>query len=212
MSADPEVLETPEIAHGFVIGGHDLLFYPEAHRYFVDGRPVDSVTQIIGATWPELYAHSNEFAMERGSVVHEITSLYDDGTLDEDSVSPIVSGFFDAYKRFLAETGFIVEENERKVYSDSYNYAGTLDRIGRLGAKRVLIDIKTGNPGWQCGPQTAAYSTAWHEETGEFIRTRYGLWLRESGEYSLIPFRDFQNDFADFTAAQRVIARRRQIA
>lgn len=199
------LIESPEVV---VIAGHELQFFRSSHEYFANGDRVLSVTQIISSAWPELYERTTTFALERGSIVHEITSLYDEGDLDESTVSDYLRPYFDAYLTFLRESGFTVVENERKVYSPLHRYAGTLDRIGSLNGRPALVDIKTGNPGWQCGPQTAAYAQAYHEETGRFIRNRYGLWLRDDATYSLISYTDFDNDIADFLAAQRVVARR----
>lgn len=189
-----------------------LQFEPLTHTYSVGGRVVPSVTTVIKAVWPELYDHCTDFARERGSIVHEIIHLHLTGELDESSVSPVCSGYFAAAKRFIAESGIEIRQSERRLYSQTYGYAGTLDIVGMLNGRRVLGDWKSGDPGWQAGLQLAAYAQAWHETTGELIQDRIAVWLHEDGTYTVVPFKDYRGDFADFAAALRVLARREQIA
>jgi hypothetical protein len=176
-----------------------LHFDAASHTYSVGGVIVPSVTTVIGAVCPWLYDHSSDFARERGSVVHEVCQLHDEGDLDESTVHPICAGFFEGWKRFLAESKFQIVANERRIYSPTYGFAGTLDRVGILNGNLVLIDLKTGDPGWQVALQTAAYQFAYQEETGELVDERYGCWLHEDGTYTLTgPYLDHDRDFSNF--------------
>jgi hypothetical protein len=186
-----------------------LTFEEDAHRYAVDGRTVPSVTQILSSVYGDLiWPWRNEYAMDRGRKVHQALHLWVLRDLDVKSLSPYIAGYVAAGIRFLMETGFVIRTAEHRMYSNVYGYAGTLDLIGDLDRRSALADWKTGEPGYACGPQTAAYSQLWQEETGEVIKQRFGVHLHEDGSYHLIPYKS-REDWPDFLAALRVHQRRR---
>jgi len=195
-----------------------LTFEEEPHIYRIDGRIVPSVTQILKAVWPEIWPWASEFAMERGRKVHQAAHLWILGDLDSKRLSPYIAGFVAGAIRFLQETGFEFAQidgspaSECRMYSSIYDYAGTADWIGTYQRKSAVIDLKTGEPGWACGPQTWAYSQQWQEMTGEVVRQRFGLHLYDDGTYQLVPYKDHRNDQADFLAALRVEQRRVTLA
>lgn len=189
-----------------------LAFDEDAHVYSVDGRPVPSVTQIISEAYGDLvWPWKSDFAMERGRKVHQAMHLWIMGDLDIKSISASLAGYVAAGVRWLTESGFDVLVSEHRMYSATYDYAGTCDLIGTLDRKPTCVDFKTGEPGWATGPQTWAYSQQWQEETGEIVRQRYGLRLFDDGSYQLVPYRANRDDQADFLAARRVAARRKAL-
>lgn len=196
-----------------------LTFDPEPHVYRVDGRKVPSVTQVLGAVYGDLiWPWTNEFAMERGRLVHHALHLWIIGDLDPKTLSNYVAGYVAAGIRFLQESGFEIAQvggapaSENRMYSAIYDFAGTADIFGTLNRKLSVVDFKTGEPGWACGPQTMAYALMWQEMYGTVPRDRYGLHLHEDGTYQLVPYKDARNDQADFLAALRVMKRREVLA
>lgn len=195
-----------------------LTFDEEPHIYRVDGREIPSVTQILKAAFPELWPWADEFALERGRKVHQAAHLWVIGDLDAKTLSPYLAGYVAAAIRFLQETGFEFatrdgqKASEVRMYSMIYDFAGTSDWIGTFERRSTVIDLKTGEPGWPCGPQTWAYGQMWQEETGEVIRQRFGLRLYDDGSYQLVPYKDNRNDQQDFLAALRVVQRRKVLA
>lgn len=203
-----EVFADAEIS---IVNGVEIAFYRETHTYMVNGVAVPSVTTVIGEVWPELYEHTKEYAMWRGSVVHELIHRSITTGDREFYRSNPFAGYVEAAHRFIEESRAQVISSERRVYSKAYNYPGTLDIDAIVDGVRTITDWKSGNPGWQCGLQTAAYAHALQEETGEVVKKRLGVWLHQDGTYQAIPYKNFREDFADFCSALRVLARRRQI-
>jgi len=80
--------------------------------------------------------------------------------------------FWQTYKPELIHT-------EQLVYSDTYEYAGTVDLIIKLEDKTWLIDIKTSNSLHDSFDlQVSAYAHAYTEVTGEKIDRTGILWLK----------------------------------
>lgn len=196
-----------------------LTFEEEPHIYRVDGRAIASVTQVLKAVYGDLlWPWANDFAMDRGRLVHQALHFWILGDLDVKKLSDYIAGYVAAGIRFLQESGFELAEvdgkpaTETRMYSEIYDFAGTSDLFGTLNRRKVCIDYKTGEPGWACGPQTMAYTLMWQENFGEMVRDRYGLQLYDDGTYKLIAYKDARNDQADFLAALRVMNRRRVLA
>lgn len=179
-------------------------FDPDTHTYRVDGAVVPSVTQILAPLhdFAGIPADVLDNAADRGTAVHKATELYDLELLDEESLDDEVAAYLEGYRRFRADTGFEPERVETRVHSARYGYAGTLDRTGRLGRRKVLIDIKSGAQSPVTGPQTAAYQQALEEMTGAKVSRRYGLYL-SPGDYRLVPY-DERSDWHVFVSALSV--------
>lgn len=176
-----------------------FVFDPERHTYALDGRPLPHVTGVLSALGLISYEGIAPDVLDRkrriGQAVHAATHYYDEGTLDEASLSPIVRPYIAAWQRFRLESGFKPIELERAVYSAQYRYAGTFDRIGWLNGLVVLLDIKVVR---QLQPavslQTAAYAQAAHETFGARIAARYAVKLYDDEQYRLSdPFMDPQD-------------------
>lgn len=199
-----------------------ITFDEEAHRYYVEGRWVRSVTQVISLVTAPVYAripdNIMDFARTRGSNVHGWTELLDlggaevlptsiradDGTeLGEDHAEwPYVQ----AWQRFRAESGFVPEIVEQRLYHPRHRYCGTVDRIGILNGRRATLEIKTvaSLEGW-VGLQTAAYHEAFNHgrPRGEQAKDRFAVQLRSDGTYRLEQYQD-EADFSVFLAMHHV--------
>jgi len=90
--------------------------------------------------------------------------FYDKGTLDESTVSDDLVGYLIQWKKFLNEMNVQIFENEKRLFSSKYFYAGTLDRVAEMNGKETILDIKTGVP-WMSHPvQLSAYDLAYNED------------------------------------------------
>jgi hypothetical protein len=110
------------------------------HVYTVDGKRYDGVTTIIqlegGSPGLEFV---DPWYLQRGSMVHIATGLYDLGTLDEASVDERIKGYLTSWKRYRDNQPYVYlpEHIEVMLADHIYQYAGTLDRL-------PLLDIKCG--------------------------------------------------------------------
>lgn len=180
----------------------ELSFDPSAHRYTLDGRVLPSVTQILEPyeDWSGINPEVLAAAMERGTRVHAAAELMLDGFIGPHDSGDDIAPYLVQFDRFLAESGFVPELSEARVYSTKLGYAGTLDLYGMFGKRTcTLVDIKTGSVPRTAGPQTAAYARALKETKGYSTKFRYALLLRPEG-YKLVPLAD-PNDDQVFLAA-----------
>jgi len=168
----------------YAVDGERIAFLDSRFYRTEKGVFVPSVTTILeaypkGAQYYEWLKKHGQDADEirdeagrRGSVVHEVTELLDNGgTVDlmtEDG-SPkyklsewaMIGRYVDFRKAFPAK----VHAVETKLASDSLGYAGTLDRVMTLpDGRTMLLDIKTGGSVWPAyWLQQAAYHRLLHE-------------------------------------------------
>jgi hypothetical protein len=167
-----------------------LTFDAEKHEYRLGRQILPSVTQVLNSVGItdfeklERVGVDMETARERGSTVHLITQLHDEGTLDPETVDPELAGYLEAWSKFreISDVTFDEDGIERMVCSADYRYAGTVDRVGHnvLG-KRIVIDIKTGTPLAATGLQLAAYEHTLGEDRA---MARIGVYLRKDGTFT----------------------------
>lgn len=121
-----------------------LLFYDDTHRYTVDGEEVPSVSELTRFLTREVYNDTPQYFMDgaaaRGTKVHKATESIDEyGKVEcEDDIS----SFVQAYVQFLHDRNPDWEKIEWPV-CNAKQYAGTVDRYGKLDGKSVILDIKT---------------------------------------------------------------------
>lgn len=173
-------------------GQSSLVFDPEKHQYRYGGVVVPSVTQVLSILqdFSQIDPGTLEWKANLGTQVHAATELDDSDNLGE--YDQQIGGYIEAWRRFKRETGFRPVHIEQKVFHKKHMYAGTLDRIGVMGSKNVLVDIKTTSVInlATVGPQTAAYAEAWG-----FHGMRFVVQLKPDGKYKLEPCKnkmDFQ--------------------
>lgn len=189
-----------------------LKFDEKAHRYFLGGSAVLSVTQILELAGITDFSSVNKDLLERaskfGQAAHRATELSDRGTLDHSSLDAPLVPFLDAWKKFCEKEISEFVEIEIPVWSKIFHFAGKPDRValdkrGRL----ILPDIKTSRDlSSSVKLQTAGYQLAWEElERPRKITRRVGVLLQESGEYYAEEYSD-RSDKDDFIACARVAA------
>lgn len=181
-----------------------LSFEPTTHTYCVEGRKVPSVTQVLEPYTGLDYVDRRalEDARIRGTLVHAaIHRLNVLGQLEaaELAQAPYINAWLD----FVSETGATVLLSERRVYSEKYGYAGTLDSVLLRDSREGLYDVKTGVVPKTVGPQTAAYLQALREQDGIRWRSRYCVQLREDGTYRLHKLTD-RRDWNIFLSALNI--------
>jgi hypothetical protein len=154
-----------------------------------------SVTAILAATGlgPDLSrvpAAALEVARARGSAVHALAEADHYGYADTLEVTPVVAPYFDAYKKFVAETPHKPIISEFLVTSERWRYLGHPDRLAWMGARRVLLDWKSSDQ-LDLDPvtlQLCGYKLAYEEEhPKEPIHECYAVQLRSDGTYRLHP-------------------------
>lgn len=190
-----------------------------AHR--LDGIPIPSVTQVLKAA-----GLSSDFSMvpidilERkrqiGQAVHAATHYFDDGDLDEATIAPEVVPYLDAWKRLRDDRALEPELLETVVCSRLFHFIGRFDRLCRIlrgPARRILLDLKIGDPDAAAADlQTAGYEVALreeHPELGSAAIERWSVQLCPDGRYRLRQYplsgRSFRQDRSEFLAAVTVI-------
>lgn len=136
-----------------------LTFDAPTHTYRLDGEVIPSVTQLLDklhsfAGVPLIYL---EAARERGTAVHHACHYFDEDDLDEDTLTPQVRGYLEGWKKFRRESGCEIVECERMGAHPTHRFAGQWDRVLRIARTGWTGDVKTGEPHWCMGLQTAAY-------------------------------------------------------
>lgn len=175
------------------------------HLYFVDGRVMPGVSEILRplVDFSRIPPDVLEFARDRGTAVHKATELHDLGTLAEDSIDEHVRPYLDAWKGFCHDTGFVPTLIEHRVHHPGFGYCGTIDRVGSLhklpGTPSVIIDIKTPvQLGAVVAIQLAAYQEALRFDPVA-ASLRFAVQLRSDGQYRMTAFID-KADFSVFVA------------
>jgi hypothetical protein len=199
-----------------------LQFDEETHTYRLEGRELPSVTTVLGAVG--YYDHLRnvppeklELARRRGVMAHRAIQLYIQNKLDFSTVSDEVYGRVEGFAAWCKDTGFrpARRSTEVRVFSPSYRYAGTVDALGRIGTRRVLVDYKTPvsmdtSAKKAAALQTAAYQYALPEPEGF---ERVVLHLPGDGKYEegepLVTDARATRDFHIFLAALTVFNHRR---
>lgn len=107
-------------------------FTADGHIYTLNGLRLPSVTGILKDEGFIDDRFFDDYSRDRGTFVHLATHLDDTGDLDEDTIDPVIMPYLEAWRRFKEESGFIVEQSEISLANTTYNYAGTIDRIGHF--------------------------------------------------------------------------------
>lgn len=191
----------------------ELLFDAKTHTYTAGGRRVPGVTSVIAPLEPfdSIPLPIKQQALERGTMVHELTSRMDADTLDfglwEAIEESNLDGYLIAWEAFKRDVVQEILENEQKVFSKMYWYAGTIDRVAKIKDRLSIIEIKTGGLVDAYCLQTAAYKQAKNEEilavggmSNDLIQDRYVVVLQPDGLYKMVRHDD-PTDFQTFIAA-----------
>ena len=185
----------------------NLTFDQPSHTYYFMGRRVPNVTRIIDVLvgYDSIPADVRERVLLEGRHIHNMSDLHFKRDLEETTLPDWLRPRLKALKLFEAETGFVMEASEARVYHHAHAYAGTLDLVGTLPLLHqdtAILDIKRSFfAGPVIGLQTAAYLEAENERRRKLklakVKRRYGLQLKPNGRYALEEFKD-DGDFTVF--------------
>ena len=185
----------------------DVRFEKEGHRYFVGDREYSSVSSILDAqgltVWlNRLSPEQREAAAIRGSYVHKACELADSGKLNRATVDPQIAGYLEAYEQWKAQTDFRPVLIEQPLASPPLRYAGTPDRIGYVGERIVIVDLKTGGAYPSVRLQLAAYGALLANVA---VPLRWVLYVTKDGKFRLrqFPAEEYATDVAAFAAMAR---------
>lgn len=148
-----------------------------------------------------IHREKKEEAANIGTLAHAWAEAYiknwDISFPEDPQVINAVNGFLDRTNQHKIEW----LASERFVYSNKYNFVGICDAIAMIDGKRYLVDFKTSNRirKLEYGMQTAAYSYAFFEETGQEIE--WVIVARFSKDDVDVPFEVFEignNEISSF--------------
>lgn len=145
-----------------------LRFVDEGHAYFLDGRQVPAVSDILEPYWKAEYFAAGSEVMERarqvGNAVHYAVHLDMLGTLDRKSLHPVIAPIFEQWLRFRDAShtmGIKFTGSELRTFHAGLGYAGTLDLEGTIFDAPLITDTKSGSVVSKVARlQTAAYAIA----------------------------------------------------
>jgi hypothetical protein len=177
----------------------DLTFEEASHQYRIDGRIVPSVTTVLKSAGHYQFDGVPLSRLEKKRVLGKAVHAYIAGEV----VDPWINGmdpYVNAWEEFRRLTCFEAEYAELVMACKDHRFAGTLDLVGKLSSRRILLDVKTTAvlDIRATALQTAAYEYLFlltHE--GISISERFALHLKADGKYKLVPLRG-QFDFAHF--------------
>ena len=122
-----------------------LEFNDEKHEYKVNGVVIPSVTELCAPLTYSKYKVDNaviEQAAYRGTMVHELTALWDRGDLEQESaIASDVGMYLMAWIQFCHD--YQPQWEYIEIPLACRTFAGTVDRIGYIDDRMVVVDIKT---------------------------------------------------------------------
>ena len=186
---------------------HDarLEFDAESHTYRYEGVVIPSVTQILGAVFPDLYGAVPPAILARkaalGVAVHTAVELHLVGALEGYDLHPDTVPYIESFKRWALVNKVEPLELECRFYS-RLGFAGTFDFLGTVNGEPLLLDWKTtAEPKRTHSIQTAGYSIG-YSPRGQFRRG--ALYLKASGAPAELIRHANDGDIADWMAVLRV--------
>lgn len=187
----------------------ELVFDVATHTYRYNGNVVPGVTSVIESVGLSDFSMVPHDVLEQakafGAEVHKVTEKLDRGQQIQGDISNATGLYLCHYIKFLHDLDVEIIEIEKRVFSEKYVYAGTLDRIAvlrKLSNQPVLFDIKTGVKSISHKVQTAAYEYAYKTDKRQKM-DRYTLYLSNDG-YKLSEAHTSRKDFDVFLAALSV--------
>jgi hypothetical protein len=174
-----------------------LLFNERTHTYYWNGIPVPSVTQVIKAETDDQYQYVDprvlELAAQFGKATHTAVHLEALGILDYSTLDEPLIPYLNAFKRFACDYELEIEFTEKRLYSQVYRFAGTLDLKGTVHGIPAIIDWKTGILNkLACGLQLGAYEILDSENfgSGKISPIKLVVQLRNDSTYRVMECSD----------------------
>lgn len=172
-----------------------MRFDEESHTYTVGGREKESVTDILKefGFQPRIRYCTDE-GMWRGQQIHKALEFYHKGTLNVNSLDPLIRPYLDAWRLFEAETGFQAWGWETALWDPTSDRCGRPDVYGQCSDEIWVLDYKSGGVDPVTGLQLAAYQSMLCNlgliPIGKKPIKRFAIQLKPTGRYNIRPFND----------------------
>ena len=116
-----------------------LTFNEDEHRYYLDGRHIPGVNEILRAegVLPD-FGPNSEYAKLLGKYTHQAIALLLKDNLREDSLSPEIAVRIAQFKRFQQQVKITPKIIETPLAIEKWYFAGTPDLI----TANILLDWK----------------------------------------------------------------------
>lgn len=170
---------------------NELKFDEAKHEYTVGDKRLHSVTEICRFAFPDAYgdipAKMKDYYFSRGHGVHKLAEDVENGIDGQFTYDPEVEKYRASHARFLKETGFRALPGgiEMRVKNLEMGYAGTLDRIGTVGDRIWLLDLKTSSvKDAPTALQLALYLLCLPGHKFNSVE-RYGVAIKNNGTYAM---------------------------
>ena len=126
-------------------------------------------------------------AATRGTTVHDLIELYKHTGEEKKPPSPF-NKFIEAFYKWVKDNDIEILEQEKTVFSEKHNFAGTLDLLvkNKQSGKTFVVDIKTSKEG-RIYPETALQVSAYFEalkEQGKQVDSIGAIGLSQKGNYT----------------------------
>ena len=172
-----------------------LQFDEEKHKYTVDDIEIPSVTEIVAPLTYSKYTVDSAVLLQakhRGTMIHAACADYDFGALtDESEIAPDIAMYLSAWENFCHDYGVKWHYIESQMCGNEY--AGTIDRIGEIDGRAVIVDIKTTSSMDRASKislcaQLAGYAFLYYLNSGLLINSDdcLGVQLKKDGTYAVI--------------------------
>lgn len=175
---------------------------------FVDGVWYPSVSTILAIeekpwlqAWREKWGEKAERKMKIANAIgtdfHKCVEDYlNHGCYNTSNAR--MAGMMRSFVKWTYQIDGIIESTELKVVSKTHTYSGTLDAVGFVGGKNVVVDWKTSSRIYDdMQLQLSAYAQAYNEQTGNKIKD--GLIVHVSKDKP-----DFKVTIKEFKLGKRV--------
>ena len=182
---------------------YEPYFETKLHLYHTpDGTRLEGVTDILQGELGGFDGFPEAAAM-RGTDVHNAIQYYNEGDLNEDTLTPEIAAYLECFKRAKEFHGIKILQNEVSRYHHKYFYGGRLDAIVEINGVKGVIDYKTGMPDKRNKWQLAAYLAFMLHEVPD-IKGRWNLYLKpdhyEGGLGFKLEEHTGERDFLEFLA------------
>ena len=148
------------------------------------------------------YQKSGE-AKTRGTTVHSIVEHYKHTKEHLETIPEAYKGYATAFYNWIKDNDIEILEHERTIFSEKYQFAGTLDLLvkNRQSGKIFLIDVKTGKDIYpEAYLQLSAYKQGLEEEQ-QLVDEIAVVLLKEDGKYK---FGQGEDNLLAFLAAKKL--------
>lgn len=159
----------------------------EGHIYKHGDRVIPGVTETIQANFGNR-PYWDEWKAGKGKAVHLAIHYLVQGRLNWDTVDEQIRGRVEAFQKFLNQTRLEVIESELQMFSNRYQFGGTMDLLLSNGSL-IVADIKSHiEPTLEI--QLGAYSLLYEENFKKKIKKAVGIQLKDNGSFDLKWYKD----------------------